>query len=212
MKKTYKISLLLFAAITLGSCATSMNAVWEKDNYNPRDYTKVAVVAISKNLEARQQIESAIISEIRELNPNIEVVSGLDLLPPNVGKDKWKATAVEAVLKESHIDAVLTTSMVDNYTTEEMSSSGRGIYLPSYYRVGPYVYRTYDYMYSSPKYDIAETFVLQSNLFDLKEGNKKEDVLVWQGQSNVVNPTSVPSAAKSYAKNLIAYLQENYLR
>ncbi len=208
MKIITKTLSLLLISIILVSCGSSMNAVWQKENYTKHTFKNIAVIALSKNLEARQEIESAIISEISKQNPNIKLVSGLAIFPPNVDMSKLNEDKVEAALKEQGIDAVITTSMINSYQTQDISG-GNSYYYPTYHRVGRYVFRTYNQFYDYPTYETDQNFVLQSNLFDLSEGDTKEDVLVWQGQSTVVNPSSIASAAESYAKDLVSYLAEN---
>ncbi len=209
MKTTIKLSVLVLL-FALNSCAPSMSAVWQKENYTARPFKKMAVIAIGKNLEYRQEMELALIANIRERYPNVELVSGLSLFPPNVQASKWEESQINALLTQKGIDAVLTTSLVDNYTTQDIDYPVGGYYYPAYHRVGRYMYSTYNGIYTSPTYDVSQNYVFQSSLFDLKETGNKENELVWQGQSNVMDPSSIESAASSYAKNLINFLVDKY--
>ncbi len=209
MKTTIKITVLALLFV-LHACAPSMSAVWQKENYTARPFKKMAVIAIGKNLEFRQEMESALIGNIKQQYPNVVLVSGLSLFPPNVDASKWEENEINALLSKNGIDAVLTTSLIDNYTTQDLDYSGGSYYYPSYYRVGRYMFSTYNGIYSSPTYDVSQNYVFQSSLFDLKETGNKENELVWQGQSSVMDPSSIESAASSYAKNLINFLVDKH--
>lgn len=211
MKILLKLTSVLVLTMLLTGCGASMDAVWKKENYTSRTFKKVAVIAISKNLEYRNEMESAIISNLKANNPNLQLVSGLTLFPPNIEASKWEADKIEALLEQNGIDAVITTSLIDKYTTQDLDYPGGAYYYPSYHRVGRYMFSTYNSIYTSPTYDISENYVFQSSMFDLNEGSTKEDELVWQGQSNVVSPSSITSAAGSYAKNLVKGLIDNAL-
>ncbi|MFV0566395.1 MAG: hypothetical protein ACK5NB_11250 [Flavobacteriaceae bacterium] len=212
MKTTLNMAAIALLFV-LNACAPSMNAVWQKENYAARPFKKIAVIAISKNLEYRQEMESAIMTNIKKQYPNVTLVSGLNLFPPNVKASEWEEGKVEALLTQNGIDAVLTTSLIDNYTTQDLDYAGGSYYYPTYHRVGRYMFRTYNGIYASPTYDVSQNYVFQSSLFDLNETGNKENQLIWQGQSSVVDPSSIESASGSYAKNLVGFLvDKNYFK
>ncbi len=199
--------IVLLLAITITSCGPSMNASWDKPNYSARNYRSIAVIAISDNLSVRQNMEAAIIEDIRRINPNIACVSGISLFPPNMDNKKLTEAYIESELEAAGVDAVLTASIVNSYISNELVQ-GTPSYAPIYYNAGGYIYRTYDYMYSPDYYQQSQNFVLQSTLFDLKEGSSEEDKMVWRGESEVSDPSSITDGAYRYANNLTKYLEK----
>jgi hypothetical protein len=57
-------------------------------------------------------------------------------------------------------------------------------------------------------YRQEKTFVLETRFFDVADAANKESV-VWTGQSELTDPSSAESAAKSYSKKLVKTLLES---
>ncbi len=210
--KRYSLFFAFFLFFTLDSCSPpSMDAVWKKDGYTSRHFDNLAVVAVTKSLEARQSVEDAISSYIEDEELNIKITTGLTLFPPNRAGNEFSEEEISAILAENNVDAVLTVSVVDSYTSERMTNSGGPVYYPYYYNVGPYIYNTYDYIYNSPQYETAQNYIIESSLFDLQIKGDKDEVIIWKGQDKITNPSSISSSARSYAKNLVGYLKDDRL-
>ncbi len=197
--------LCLFLGIV--GCRPSMDATWKKSGYTPRHFNKLAVITISKSLEARQSVENEVMHEIAKDNASIQTISGLELFPPNKTIKDLSAEEIEETIKQSGADGVLTISVVDSYTSQSMVDDGP-MYSPYYYGVGPYIYNTWDYIYSMPQYETNQNYIVEANLYDLnvESTGDKGDYLVWKGQDDIEDPGSISSAADSYAKNLVDYM------
>jgi len=202
-----QIIIAMIVVFGLQSCGSSMSAVWQKDNYAPRTFKNVAVIAISKNLEARQSLEQDVIEGLKETHPNVHFIKGVSLFPPSTTKDDWTKESVEVLFKELKIDAVITTSLINSYISSQYVQSS-GIYYPRYYNVGSYIYGTYNYLYTPEYYEQSQNFVLQSSIFDLKEGSDAASTMIWKGESKVTDPSSISSGASRYANNLVKYINE----
>jgi hypothetical protein len=61
----------------------------------------------------------------------------------------------------------------------------------------------YGSVYSPGYYTTDKTYFLECNLYDLKQDGK----LVWSGQSETYNPSSLESFAKSFAARVSDALQ-----
>ncbi len=213
MKPRRAISIVFFLFIiptVVTSCKPSMNAVWKKPNYTPRHFSKIAIITVSKNLEARKSIDYEIAANLKKANPNIQYVLGIDILPPNADKNSWTEENVKRILKEQKVDAVLTTLYVNSYISQQLEND-YPMYDPWYYNTGMYLYSTYNYLYTPQYYSQSQVFVLQSALFDTREGTSSEAAMIWKGESNVYDPVSISDGGVAYARNLIKYLdKKNY--
>ncbi len=202
-------SFLLLSLIT-SACGPSMNATWQKSGYSPRPVDNVAIITISNNLEARQSIESNMISDLRKNHSNYKFYTGTDLFPPSAGTDAWTEDNIEKQLKENNIDLVITSSVINSYISKELVNDypmGSNFYYPIGYRI----YSTYNYIYTPSYYESDQHYVIQTNVYDLKESGDEESKLVWQGQSEVIDPYSISDGADEYTSNLVKYLDKNDL-
>ncbi len=201
-----KIIVLMLGVLFYSSCAPTMTSEWKKEGYESQPFKKVAIIAISKNLELRQSVENHIISDLKS-QKMIQTVSGLSLLPPNVSKEAWSEANIAKLLEQNQVDAVITVVPVNSYVSNDYNA-GDMYAMPVYGRVGRRVYRTYDMVYTPGYYEQSQNYVIEANLYDLTQDDKK-DLLVWKGQSVVYDPSSISSGAASFSNNLVQYLIKN---
>lgn len=203
-----KRSIIVVLSILLWvGCGPTMTSEWKKEGYDSQPFKKIAVIAISKNLEVRQSVENNIISDLKN-QKMIQTVSGLNLFPPNVSKEAWSEENIAQLLESNQIDAVLTVTPVNSYVSSNYNT-GNMYAMPVYGRVGRHVYRTYDMVYGPGYYEQSQNYVIEANLYDLTQGNSKQEVMVWKGQSTVYDPSSISSGASSFSNNLVNYLVKN---
>ncbi len=200
--------ILLLSILWLQSCAPSMNADWQRSDYQKTPTKKVLVIAMMKNLEARQSLENSIVQELRENHPQYQFTTGLDLFPPNMNAN-ISEEQIDGILAKADPELVIATSF-DNKYTQQNYVPGSSNYAPVYYRVGRYIYSTWDYMYTDPGYvETYENYVLNTNVYDTRIGESPEQTMIWTGQSEVSDPGSIRGGAADYAHNLVRYLDKN---
>lgn len=203
MKKLIFLSLII---LTFTQCAPQMTAEWSKTGYVKSPAKSILVLAMVKTLEGRQSLENFIIEDLKKNHSNYKFVRGLDVFPPNQAKYS-EEEALEKI-KSLNVDLILTTAFVKAYTSQ-VYVPGDNVYVPYYYNVGRQIYSTYDIMSTPGYYENMDNFVLVSNLYDLREGNDEKKAMIWQGQSEVMAPSSITSGASDYADNLVKYLDKN---
>ena len=97
-------------------------------------------------------------------------------------------------------DGVLVSLLADANSREVRE--GGGTYMqPVTFRYGRRIRTGYVHMQEPEYYRQERTYVLETQLFDTKDQATKENV-VWSGQSELTDPSSVDSAIKSYSKKL----------
>lgn len=202
-----KIITLLLGILFYSSCAPTMTSEWKKENYDSKPFKKIAVIAISKNLEVRQSVENHIISDLKK-EKMIQTVSGLNLLPPNVSKEAWSEGNIATLLQNNQVDAVITVAPVNSYVSTDYNA-GNMYTMPVYGRIGRRVYRTYDMVYTPGYYEQSQNYVIEANLYDLTQGDDKKDFMVWKGQSTLFDPSSISNGAANFSSNLVQYLIKN---
>lgn len=202
MKKLIQLSIFV---LLLVSCGPQMMSTWDKPNYTAPVQDKILIMAISNNMQVRQSLENEILVAMKKKYPNKNYVTGLTIFPPNVDMSKMSEAQMEEKVKSYQPTAVLTTVVVNNYQSSDYNM-GQTLYTPQYYRIGRHIYRSYEVINTPGYYSTNQHFVLESTLFDTKEGDNPEQSMVWKGQSEVSNPNSISSGARSYAQNLVDYL------
>ena len=117
--------------------------------------------------------------------------------------------ALKNIIAENEIDGVITMSLISQQQSQDYVQ-GQVYRAPGYYDpYYGYMYNRYQTVYTPGYYVENQTFVIEAVLHDLNLGMAEEDRLVWRGQSSLVNPTSVKSAATDFSLAVVNYLVKN---
>lgn len=202
-----RITFFLLALVTvfLWSCSSTMNYTWTKEGYEGRKYDKILVIVEAQTNQGRVNGEDAIVNALTK--EGVNATNSINIFPVNENNHDLSEDEIENRILEGGYDGVLVTSLVDARSREVRE--GGGTYMqPTYYRYGRYVRRGYVHMQEPEYYRQEKTFVLETQFFDVADHANKESV-VWSGQSELTDPSSAESAAKSYSKKLVRTLLES---
>ena len=107
---------LLFVAI---SCSPDLTVTWTDKKYEPRSYSKMAVVGTGKDLKARIEFEESAVELLRK--EGINVIAGIDVFPDKMMEDEKRIENTIKIIRENNLDGVLTMSLVDTQETARFS-------------------------------------------------------------------------------------------
>jgi len=203
MRKRTILGLITIAF--LWSCATSMQYTWTKEGYEGRKYKKILVVVEAQTQQARLNGENTLVDYLTK--EGISATNSLSVFPLNENPQDLSEDEIENRILSGGYDGVLITSLVDA-RSREVREGGGTYYEPVHYRYGRYVRRGYVHMREPEYYRQEKTYVLETRFFDVAGQATKESV-VWSGQSELTDPSSAESAAKSYSKQLVKTLLDS---
>ena len=204
-----RVIISLIAMTFLWSCATSMKYTWTKDNFVGKEFDKILVLTITKNLKSRTLFENTVVENLAEGGVNAS--SSLSVFTPVEKMEDLSEDEIEARIKKGNYDGVLVTTLVDINTQDVRANSTTSYYPMSYghgYGYRSFIYSGYGHMYEPDYYREQKTYVLESRLYDVSESDPKEAV-VWSGQSELVDPSGSDSASKTYSDILVKTLLES---
>lgn len=199
---------LVGAMIVWSACGTTvhMTGTWKAPEAPPEGYHNILVASLTSNRTAQTVVEAQMAAALQK--KGITAGKGLDLFPPqfNPPTETDKNAATQKMLDAGYT-AVLTTSLV-NKESQTRYVPGTVSYAPYpaygwYGRFWGYYGYMYGSVYSPGYYTTDKTYFLECNLYDLKQDGK----LVWSGQSETYNPSSLESFAKSFAARVSDALQ-----
>lgn len=204
-----RILLTLVATALLWSCSTTMKYTWTKDNFEGKSFDKVLVLTLSKNLKSRTLFENTVVDMLA--SEGITATNSLNVITPVEDVKKLTEDEVAERIKAGGYDAVLLTTLID-ITTRDLQVNNYNYYPYIYggrfgFGYGSYIYSRYNYMLND-QYREEKTYVLETRLYDVNESNPKEAV-VWSGQSELIDPSGVESAVKTYSNSLVKTLRES---
>ena len=192
------ISIVIF----LAGCSSSnkISNSWTNPEVNAESvkFQTVAVFAMVKDQQMRQDVEEALASQMPNTVavPVYKMISNEELADIDAVKKKLSERGMEGAL-------VLSVRNVDQKTTYYSS----GMYPSAYYNFGGYYNYAWNYMYDPYGYSSTNVYVdLEILIYSLKN-----DQLVWYGESTSVNPESIQQTISELAVSVKNQLVEDGL-
>lgn len=208
MKKLFLIT--LFFAILIYGCGGAMTDVtgtWKKPDYKGKKFQNILIVAISKDLIKRSNVEKNLARTMKE--SGINATASTTALPPDLIKtdgsgkmDSTQKAVVKSQIESMGFDGIIVVSLLD-IKDKQTYVPGQTYYAPSHYYLSP-GYGYYNYWYSSfnyvqtPGYYVNEKDIfLSTQLFDVKT-----EELLWAAESETGNPSNISSLSASYSLSI----------
>jgi len=195
----YLSFIILFA---LASCAPRLTKNWTSEKYTSRSFKKIAVVAVTKDLNVRKEFENRAIRLLKKRGLN--VIEGIKVFPPGMTEEEKQPKNLIKLIKAHKIDGVITMSLVDQSKSMRYIPK-ENINVPSEYdQYGKFTFMRYENIQKPGYFIESKRYLIEAVLHDLKgelyEGKK---TLVWIGQSTLVDPKTVGGAAKKFVRRMV---------
>lgn len=188
---------------------TNISQSYRNPGFEQTVFKKLFVIGVAENPENRQAFEDAFTNAIVTEGGGAQ--ASWNLLPQSTQLDQAQ---VEAALEGGGFDGVLITRLLSVDKTQEYTEGSTYNHpRTSYYTGGGYGYgyygfygTTYTQVHEPGYFETSTTFVLETSLYSLAaEG------LVWTGQSETVNPESIPGARASMTAAVAQKLKQENL-
>ena len=176
-----------------------MTATWSAYPDQSVSFNKIAVLGLTKNLEARTLIEDFIERKLVSLGYN--AVAGLDFLLPNTTGENADIEIIRRLLTVNKFDAVLVVSLMGVNDTRR--------YVPGSYLYSPihttsfydYYGQMSNYLYSPGYYTGSINVFVETNLY-----NYPEETLIWSGQSKTSDISNLEKSADIFSDVIVKEL------
>jgi len=222
---SYHKSLVLVGFVFLLSCsapATQVTGTWKDPAAG--SYKDFFVAVLTKNQQARQQLEGDIATRIA--HEHVKVTRSLTVFPHNekVETPEERKVAVEKIQRLGH-DAIMVIKII-NKTEDKIYVPGTNSLAPTsigigtgynlqttgapppgaYGDFGMYYLDNYGTYSTSGHYKKDETFFIESKLFDAKTSR-----LVWSAKSELFNPVNLQGASGDFSFVMVNELKKGNL-
>lgn len=208
MKRVCAVSAIIVVVLFVACSSTKESTgVWvDKEKIQGKAYDNFFVIVMTADIEARVKLENDLADLITSRGH--KAVKSYEVLPADL-KDP-KPPAVDdliAKIKASDCDAVFVASLLDKNDDIRYSSGGTHYTMRTGYAWSGTFFGYYSHYYttvSSPGYySNDKTYFMQSNLFD-----KASQELMCSVQSEIFNPSSLPSFSRTYISTLMKQLDK----
>lgn len=211
MNKIIKKTLLItLALVTIFSCTnTELIEYWRSPEADSFHMSKVLVIGMTPNIEARKQFESRVKKELKQ--KGIEAVMSLEVLEPTYSienKSQKQIQVMDDILTSNFFDAILFTKVkgVEDrlvYSRDYKSKE----YLDVKFKED---YFNHQDIVNNPKYyEEYKVFHAETSLYCICPQKARE--LIWKGYIDIVDPVSVEETVDDYVNLLLLALEEQEL-
>lgn len=187
----------------LSGCGATIKNTWVKEGYTPKSFKNILVLNISKNKNTRSAYEKSAVVLLE--NEGFGASTSLELFPLDEDFEKVSSKTIQERIASGNFDAVLVSALVDvdvrnksDYYFENNINNYNTWNSP--YK--DYIKHNYMYAHTSDFDREERQYLVESRLYDVKEGNK-EDAIIWSGNTKISNPTDLESVAKQYAQLVV---------
>ena len=200
---------LLMTTFIFAACSSPKKStgVWvNKEKIQGKSYDNFFVIVMTADIEARVKLENDIAATI--ISRGHKAIKSYEVLPADL-KDP-KPPAVDALIekiKASDCNAVFVASLLDQNDDIRYNSGGTYYTMRTDYSWAGTFFGYYTHYYSTLTttgyYSTDKTYIMQSNLFDKASQEKMFAV-----QSEIFNPSSLPSFSRTYVSTLMKQLSK----
>jgi hypothetical protein len=205
--KNYLFLLLVFL---LSNCSTTeLVDRWKNPTIDSLSVTKVLIVGMSSNIDARELFEEKLKNEYN--SRGIEAVKSLELFEPTFTaekKSKEELRVVEQILATNNFDAILFTKIkgIENKTVYAKTFKDKkqlDLKFKDDY------YENQEIFYNPEYYKEFSVYHAETSLYCICPAKERE--LIWKGAIDITDPSSIKETVDDYVNLLVFALEEEKL-
>ena len=196
----------LLCIVALVACAgtkTTIPLSWRNPGYEKVVFKNLLVIGVGENDGSRRLFEDEFAEELGA--EGAKATPSWSVLPQST---QLTESEVGAAVREGNFDAVVVTRVL-SVDKEQEYVRGRSYSVPAgYYGTGYYGYyaTSYAVVHEPGYFKTNTTFRLETNLYAVSDAG-----LVWSGQSDTLNPSSLKDVIDSMTKAVAKKLRDERL-
>ncbi|GGZ87076.1 hypothetical protein [Algibacter mikhailovii] len=203
------ITSILLGVLIFSCSTTELTENWKNPDIDTYSPTKVLLVGMTSNMEARQQFEKQLQDEYT--SRGIESVRSLDLFAPSFTTEK-KTTkqlkTLENKLIKGGFDTVLFTKVIGVEDQIAYKENYDG-YDATYRRFSDDYLKYQDAFYNPDYYKEYTVYHTETSMYCICPTKERE--LIWKGYIDVMDPTSISESVNDFVRLVIVVLEEQQL-
>ena len=199
-------SIIIIAVLVLFSCnTTQLTDTWKNPEITTYEPSKILVVGLTSNLEARQNFENKLKTELQ--SRGIEAVSSLDIFKSEKMTEN-DLLELENNLINSGFDTVLFSKIigVEDKIVYRKTYDG---YDETYSKFREDYLKYQDVYYNPDYYNEYTVYHAETALYCICPSKDRE--LIWKGYIDIVEPESANKTINNYVNLVILILEEEQL-
>jgi hypothetical protein len=211
LSKLFACTIAISALASCSKTTTNISQSYRNPGYEETVFKELFIIGVAENPESRQAFEDAFVKAIADEGGAAQ--SSGSLLPQS---EQLTEEEIRAAIAAGNFDGVLITRLLSVDKEQEYTpastynnprtryySGGGGMYGHGFYG---FYGTTYATVHEPGYFETSTTIRLETNLY-----SAANDGLVWTGQSDTVDPESIPDARESMTTAVAKKLKEEKL-
>ncbi|GGD43259.1 hypothetical protein [Muriicola marianensis] len=193
----------------LGCSDAELVSSWKNPDIVIFDASKVLVVGMTPNPEARQAFESRMMEKFEE--QGVEAMRSIDLFDVNFtvsARTEAELDDVEQSLLDKDFDAILFTKILGSETRQTLAKKLSDIDRQNGRFKDDYLSHQNIY-YEDDYYDQYTVYLVESSLYCICVGKERE--LIWRGVLEIPDPIESESTIEEYIDLVVSAMKEQEL-
>ncbi len=199
------ISFLLVIVLFMNCSTTDLVDNWKNPEIDSYEATKVLVVGMTSNAEARKAFEDQLKNEY--IARDIEAVSSYQYFN-NAKKSEDDLLTIENRLLADGFDTILFSKIIGSENKERLSRSYKDVD-NTYRRFRDDYFSNQDIYYNPEYYEQYPVYHAEASLYCICTTKERE--LIWKGFIDITDPTDIKETVDDYVKLMVFILEENDL-
>ncbi len=201
--------LVLLIPILMGCSSAELVENWKNPDIVIFDASKVLLVGMTQNEDARIDFETRLKAEFDERN--IESMRSVDLFDvrfTNSKRTEKELDDVERSLLDKDFDAILLTKIIGSESRQSFRKTMAD--LNNYNDGFKEDYRRHqDIYYDQEYYERYTVYHAETSLYCICEG--KDRSLIWRGSIDIMDPNDIEKTVEDYVKLVVVAMEEQDL-
>ncbi|WP_299124362.1 hypothetical protein [uncultured Winogradskyella sp.] len=199
----------IFALLLLSCNSTQLVDTWKNPEITTYSPTKVLVVGLTSNLEARQEFENKLKYEFEMRGA--EAASSMDVFNPSFKSEKLTIDDLKALendLTNDGFDTILFTKIV-GVEDKMVEKIDYGDFDETHKKFREDYLKHQDIFYDPEYYDAYTVYHAETSMYCICPSKDRE--LIWKGYIDIIDPRSGDDTIKNYVNLILLILEEEQL-
>ena len=204
-----KSVLFVSTFLLLFNCSTELVDTWKNPEISSYQPSKVLVIGMTSNMEARYQFENQLKEELNMRSS--EATTSLEFFDPSVLNEKMIETemiALENKLLSEGYDTVLITKVIGVEDKIRYKRNYKG-FDQTYKKFGEDYLMHQDIYYNPDYYEDYTVYHTETSMYCICPGKERE--LIWKGYVDMTEPQNTEKVIEEYVKLIILVVEEDQL-
>lgn len=193
-----------FLTLAFLFACSDFDAEWKREPYNGTHFSKLVVMGLSHDLDARKFYETETINQIKQ--KGFIAQEGLSIFPQEITELDNNHDSITSLIIKNNVDGVLVIKILSEKDKEYFKYEDYNKFKNLYFTRKSY------HTFTPGYYKKPEKYYMIATLYDLKEKHEEnEETVIWTASKKIYMPSENVKAKKEFISNTVDHIINRHL-